>query len=162
MIVVSNTSPLTNLAAIGQFDLLRQLFGMLHIPIAVQRELSARGVDWPGAQEVATADWIQIHQVGNQTLTKALQLSLDAGETEAIGLALELQADLILLDEQDGRRAAQYLGLQTMGVVGLLVRAKQQGFLAQVQPQLDALRQQSGFYLSQSLYDHGLRLADEL
>ena len=59
MIVVSNTSPLTNLAAIGQFDLLRQLYGRLHIAEAAWEELNARGQHWRGRDEVAAADWIE-------------------------------------------------------------------------------------------------------
>jgi hypothetical protein len=55
MIVVSNTSPLTNLAAIGQFDLLQALFGELHISTGVVNELSFGGGNWPGATEVETA-----------------------------------------------------------------------------------------------------------
>ncbi len=53
MIVVSNTSPLTNLAAIGQFELLRQLYTTLHISEAVWYELNAKGRGWPGRDEVA-------------------------------------------------------------------------------------------------------------
>lgn len=61
-LVVSNTSPLTNLAAIGDFDLLRHLFGRIHIAEAVHSELGAMGRDWPGKAEVST-DWVDIHRV---------------------------------------------------------------------------------------------------
>jgi uncharacterized protein len=64
MIVVSNTSPLTSLAAIGQFDLLRQLYGDLAIPEAVWNELNAGGSSWPGRDAVASADWVRRHTVG--------------------------------------------------------------------------------------------------
>jgi predicted nucleic acid-binding protein len=68
MIVVSNTSPLTNLATIGQFDLLRQLYGQVHIPEGVWLELNAGGQHWPGSDEAATAGWVHRHSVGNQAL----------------------------------------------------------------------------------------------
>ena len=58
MIVVSNTSPITNLAAIGHLHLLRDLYGQIHIPRGVWDELNAFGRPWPGRNEVATADWI--------------------------------------------------------------------------------------------------------
>lgn len=161
MIVVSNTSPLTNLATIGQFDILRQLYTEIHIANGVWEELNAGGMRWPGRDDVAAADWIQRHTVQNQTLVTALRGDLDRGESESIALALELGAGLVLLDERAGRRAAQRLGLSVVGVVGVLLEAKRKGTIAQVRPQLDALRQTAGFYLSDSLYQHALELANE-
>ncbi len=161
MIVVSNTSPITNLAAIGKFDLLHKLFGEIHIPVAVVQELSAGGVQWPGAAEVERALWVKQNRVEDQWLVDALRLDLDRGEAETIALALQLRADLVLLDEQMGRLAAQHLGLKVMGVVGLLLRAKQLGFVSQVRPLLDDLRQVAGFYLNQAVYDRALEAAGE-
>lgn len=161
MIVVCNTSPLTNLAAIGQFDLLRQLYAELHVAEAVGDELNAGGKHWPGCDDVAAARWIKRHSVQNQDLVTALRRDLDRGEAESIALALELGAKLVLLDEEEGRHAAQRLGLDVVGVVGILLEAKAKGAIAQVRPQLDALRQTAGFYLSESLYQFALTLAGE-
>ena len=99
MIVVSDTSPLTNLAAIGQFDLLRRLYARLHIAQGVWDELNAGGGRWPGYDQVTAADWVERHTVQNRALVTALQRDLDRGEAETIVLALELGADLTLLDE---------------------------------------------------------------
>ena len=107
MIVVSNASPLTNLAAIGQFDLLCRLYAGLHIPAGVWDELNAGDRRWPGCDEVAEADWIESHIVQNQALVTALRRDLDRGEAESIALAVELGADLVLMDEREGRHAAQ-------------------------------------------------------
>ena len=104
MIVVSNTSPLTNLAAIGQFDLLHRLHGQVHIAEGVWEELNAGGRRWPGRDEVAAANWIERRPVQNRWLVAALQRDLDRGEAETIALALELGAELVLLDEREGRR----------------------------------------------------------
>jgi predicted nucleic acid-binding protein len=161
MIVVSNTSPLTSLAAIGQFDLLHHLYARLHIAPSVWDELNARGEHWPGRDEVAAADWIERHAVQNQALVTALQRDLDRGEAESIALALELGADLILLDEKEGRHAAKRLGLRVVGVVGILLEAKAKGTVNNVRPYLDALRQTAGFYLSDSLYRYVLTLTGE-
>lgn len=161
MIVVSNTSPLTNLAAIGQFNLLQALFNEIYIPIAVESELSAGGNMWPGSIEVKNANWVQVRSVSNQVLIDALRLDLDWGESAAVALALELKADLVLLDEQSGRYAAQHFNLKVMGVVGLLIRAKQLGFIAEVRSLLDRLRQEAGFYLVEQVYQHALKLANE-
>jgi len=161
MIVVSNTSPLTNLAAIGQFDLLRRLYTGLHIPNGVWDELNAEGKPWPGRDNVATADWIQRHAAQNQVLVTALRRDLGLGEAESIALALELGADLILLDEKEGRHTAQRLGLRVMGIVGILLEAKTQGAIDKITPHLDALRQTAGFYLSEQLYQSLRALANE-
>lgn len=161
MIVVGDTSPLTNLAGIGQFDLLRRLYGRLHIAEGVWQELNARGQRWPGRDEVAEADWIERHAVQNHPLVKALERDLDRGEAETIALALELEADLVLLDEREGRRAAQRLGLRVVGVVGVLLDAKACGAVKALRLHLDALRQTSGFYLDNAVYDHALSLAGE-
>lgn len=82
LIVVSNTSPLTNLAAIGQFDLLQRLFGSLHVCQAVIGELSAGGQMWPGSAETNAASWIDVHGVVDRHIVDALRLELDAGEAE--------------------------------------------------------------------------------
>ncbi len=160
-LVVSDTSPLTSLAAIGQFVLLRQLYGSLHIAEAVWDELNAAGQHWPGRNEVADAQWIERQIPKNRLLIMALCQDLDLGEAESIALALELKADLILMDERDGRHKAIQLGLKPVGVVGVLLTAKARGHVTKVRPMLDALRQQAGFYLGDSLYKEVLRLAQE-
>jgi predicted nucleic acid-binding protein len=106
MIAVSNTSPLANLAAIGEFELLGQMFGRLHIAQGVWEELNAKEQHWPGRAEVAKADWIERHVVQNEALVVALRRDLGKGEAETIALALELNANLIVLDEWEGRHAA--------------------------------------------------------
>ena len=161
MIVVSNTSPLTSLAAIGQLDLLRRLYARLHIAQGVWEELNAGGRRWPGCDQVAAADWVERHTVQNYALVTALQRDLDRGEAETIALALELGADLTLLDEKEGRHAARRLDLRVVGVVGVLLEAKANGTVSTIRPHLRALRQTAGFYLSEPLYQHALALAGE-
>jgi uncharacterized protein len=161
MIVVSNTSPLTNLAAIGQFELLQRLFEDLHIAECVWNELNAFNTRWPGAEEVGAAQWVHRHAVGDELLVKALRRDIDRGEAESIVLALELRADFVLLDEKEGRHAAQRMGLKPLGVVGILLESKERGFSHSVRPHLDALREVAGFYLKDSLYRHALNLAGE-
>jgi len=94
-------------------------------------------------------------------LVTALRRDLGLGESESIALALELGADLILLDEKEGRHTAQRLGLRVIGVVGILLEAKTQGAIDKVGPSLDALRQTAGFYLSEQLYQSILALTNE-
>lgn len=161
IVVASNTSPLTNLAAIGQFSLLQLLFSEIYVARGVVNELSFGGVEYPGASEVEASNWVRVFEVKDQSLADALRLELDLGEAETLTLALQLRADLVLVDEQLGRRAAQFLGLKVMGTVGVLLGAKQRSILGEVRPHLDALRQQAGFYLSDPVYKHALWLAQE-
>jgi len=161
MIVVSNTSPLTNLAAIGQFDVLSALYHEIHIANAVWDGLNAGGQRWPGRDEAADADWVHRHSVGNRHLVTGLTSDLDLGEAESIGLSLELGADLVLLDEKEGRHHAQRLGLKVLGVVGILLASKARQTISEVRPHLDALREVASFRLSGSLYQKALDLAGE-
>lgn len=110
---------------------------------------------------MARSDWIELRDVKNQALVTALRRDLDRGEAETIALALQLEADLVLLNEREGRHAAQRLGLRYVGVVGLLLEAKAKGLIRTVRPHLDALRQEAGFFLGDSLYRHALELAGE-
>jgi len=161
LIVVSDTSPITNLATIGQFELLRLLHAEVYIAEGVWDELNAGGESWPGSDQVAAAHWVHRSAVSNRALVVALQRDLDRGEAESIALALELDADLVLLDEREGRRAARRLGLRVVGVLGLLLEAKAKGLVPALRPYLDALRERAGFYLSDGVYDYALALAHE-
>lgn len=161
MIVVSNTSPLTNLAAIGQFNLLRNLYSEIHIPCGVWEELNAKGKPWPGSKEVAESEWIHQHTVKNKLWVCSLRKDLDKGESESIVLASELCSDMILLDEKEGRLAAKRIKLKPVGIIGILLEAKSKNFIKTIKPHLNSLRQIAGFRISEPLYIHSLNLANE-
>lgn len=161
MIIVSDTSPINNLAAINQLDLLRQLYDTVVIPQAVYRELTEPDFPVAGATEVQTFDWIQTRQVTNRILVEALQNELDTGEAEAIALSLELEADQVLIDERRGRIVAARLNLRYTGILGILVEAKAQGLIPAVKPLLDALINQAGFWIAEPLYNRVLQIAGE-
>lgn len=162
MMVVSNTSPLINLAWIGQLDLLRELYGELLIPEAVWDEIVTQGVGQPGAEEVRTAGWIKTSAVKNSHLVRALRQELDAGEAEAIALALESRAVLLLMDERLGRETARHVGLDYTGVIGVLVEAKRKGLIDSVKSYLDRLRHGAGFRISEALYHRVLQDEGEI
>jgi hypothetical protein len=106
MMVVSDTSPIANLAVVGQLDLLRQLYQQVVIPPAVYAEIKRIGADHPVVRAIETAAWITTQPAVNQTAVASLRLELDEGEAEAIALALELPAELLLLGERKGRMIA--------------------------------------------------------
>ncbi len=162
MIIVSDTSPINNLAAINQLHLLHQLYGTVLIPEAVFRELIDPSFLVAGATEVQTFDWIQTLTLSDRTLVEALSNELDIGEAEAIALAVETQADQVLIDERRGRLVATRLNLRYIGVLGILVEAKSKGLIAKVKPLLDALVNEAGFWVAEPLYNSVLRLVDEI
>src|SRR4028118_308979 len=158
MIVVSNTSPISNLAAIGQLELLQQLYGNIIIPPAVYQELINSGDAEPATLAVQTLDWIQTQPVSDRVLLETLQTNLDPGEAEAITLAVEINAERLIIDERRGRNEAIQLGLQVTGILGIALAAKQEGLIPLVQPILDDLRANT-FWIRDALYAEVLRLA---
>jgi hypothetical protein len=163
MLVASNTSPISNLAVIGRLSLLRSQFREIWIPGAVQSELHQ--LSDPAAlkeiQQALQAGWIKPQALREDHVARLLAAALDPGEAEAIALALELPADLILLDERDGRSAAERVGLRVTGVLGVLLRAKDDGQIQLIKPEIVALRAQARFFLSARLQEKVLALAGE-
>jgi predicted nucleic acid-binding protein len=99
--------------------------------------------------------------VMDHALVVALQMELDEGEAEAIVLTKELAADLVLLDERRGRVVASRLGLRFVGLLGVLIEAKQKGSIPAVKAVLDDLVAKAGFWVSQQLYARVLQAAGE-
>ena len=161
MIVVSNTTPLIGLASIGHFDLLHRLFGKVYIPRAVYEEAVVRGREEGGAKrEVAMAAWIEVVEVKDRLSVEVLLDELDLGEAETIVLARELNADWVLMDEKKGRRKVAQLGMRKIGTLGILVKAKELGYLESVREAIYALRER-GFSISDRVIDAVLREAGE-
>ena len=113
-------------------------------------------------EEIERADWIEVRDIGNRPLAAALAQRLDDGESEAIALALELKADLVLLDEKDARKAAESLGLNVLGVVGLLIWARRKGIIASLRDELIRLREKAGFRIGEELFNRALEEVGEL
>ena len=162
MIVVSNTSPLINLARIGHLVLLQHIFGKILIPAAVWQEAVMDGEGQPGAMEICQAGWIERLTVTNRQLVHSLGQELDPGEAEAISLAVEIKADWLLMDERLGRQTARHFDLGTIGLIGILKVAKQRGEIAALRPLLEQLRDIAGFRISQALFEQALQDVGEL
>jgi uncharacterized protein len=163
MPAVSDTSPLLNLAIIGYLDLVRQQFSTILIPPSVFDELKL-DTNLPGTEAIRfalQAGWLQVAEVKDTHLVQALALELDRGEAAAIALALESGSLRILMDEHEGRAKAKALGLQPVGVLGMLLRAKRQGQLQSVEEAMRALRQEAGFFISEGLFEEVLAEAGE-
>jgi hypothetical protein len=162
MTVVADSTPLIGLAMIGQFDLLHQVFGEVVISQAVYDETVTRGRESGGARhEVLNASWITTSSVQERLAVQVLLDELDIGEAETLVLAQELKAALVLMDEKKGRRKLRQLRVPTLGTLGLLLRAKDMGFIPAVRPAIERLRAMT-FVMSDRLITEVLRTAGEL
>ncbi len=153
--VVSNTTPLINLAGVGLLHLLNQLYGDVWIPEQVRDEYAAgaRTTD----PQLDRLPWIVVKAV---TAEPTLLDQLDQGEAAAIALAAASRARAILLDERAGRRIATQRHLPVVGTLAVLLRAKREGHIPAVRPVLDTMVAQ-GRHLSSTLRETVLRAAGE-
>ncbi len=153
MTVVSDTTAITTLLKAGHIDLLAKLFGHIVIPQAVEDELLAFHSRLP--------EFIHLHPVPPGQRRLPGTESLGRGEAEAILLAKELGAVLLLTDDRKARLAAERLGVNCAGLVSLILLAKQQGHIASVRDMLDALERRGRFHLTEPLKLEALQAAGE-
>lgn len=161
MIVVSDTTPISELAKVNYLNLLPKLFGRVMIPQGVHDELTTG--NHPAALRVRELSWLDVVTVNNRLVVKELQQvgNLDLGESEAIALAEEMNADRLLIDEKAARRVATARNLPIIGTMGVLLLGKRQGELENVKDVLDQMQQQ-GTRISNRLYTRVLILAREM
>lgn len=153
MIVVADSSPLIALSRIGRLGLLQQMFGRLMVPDAVWREVTGCDPARAGVAEMLQTPWIERRSVSDMSLVNLLRQDLGAGESEAIVLAREVKADMLLIDERLGRSAATRLGLPITGLVGILIDARRSGLLPDADAVILELRTKAGFWISDALVD---------
>jgi uncharacterized protein len=162
-LVVSNSSPLVYLAALGDFALLRKLFGEIAIPQAVFQEVAIGGAGLPAAHSVQGAidSWLFVQQIANASEADRLRQSgLHQGESEAIVLAVGLGSEVLLIDDSDGVRCALSAGANVIRTPGVYRLAKERGFVEAIRPKLDDLRK-AGFWLRDEHYRMILQSVDE-
>lgn len=152
MAVISNSSPLIALAQIGRIEILHQLHPHVLVPPAVAREVAPTIPELPG--------WLLVRPLAHPRQPHPVRGSIGPGEHEVISLGLELDAERLILDEQPARRLATSLGLRVIGTVGLLLAARDRGFLAEIKPELDRLLAVR-FFMDQELYDRAIGQAGE-
>ena len=135
--IVSNTTPIISLLKLNRLEILQKLYKKIYIPIAVYNEIEA-GKAKGYYKDLSGIDWINIIEIRDKQAVKYF-LDLDAGEAEAIVLATELNADLIILDEKLGRFHAKHADLKVSGTIGILIKAKSEGLIENLKPLLDEL-----------------------
>lgn len=161
VLVIADTSVLLNLCRVGHDHLLPGLFSEIRIPPAVQSEFLRLAHTHPRFAGLALPGWVKIAP-SVFVPTEVLQCpGLDAGETEALALAIEMHADAVLLDEIAARQAAAKLHLTFIGIAGILLRAKVQGLIPALRPVLARLRIEANFWLAPAFEAELLRLGNE-
>lgn len=161
MITISDSSPIIGLSMINRLYFLKKLYNEITIPTAVFQEITEAGDDAPGARDVKESNWIKVKPLVNVALANQLPKKLDRGESEAIALSLELHADLLVIDERRGRSVARLMGINIVGVGGILVKSKEAGLTEKVKPLIDQLINGTPFRISKDVVAHTLELAGE-
>ena len=157
--VVSDTSPLLNLAVVDRLDLVRSQFDSVVVPETVRRELLAGESGRAALESLLESELVAVQRPIRDDLVREFRSELDAGESAAIAIAVERDPDLLLVDERDGRRIARRHGVEVTGVVGILLGAARDGDL-EIEPALDSLRD-VGFWIGDHLYRRAIEAVDE-
>lgn len=157
---VVDASPLIFLSKLDRLDLLQRSADQVVAPPAVLREISEHRDKASAKIQDAQRSWLGVRKVEDRRLVHVLMADLDAGESEAIALAIESGAERVVLDDLDARRLADRLGLSRIGTLGLLLAAKLRGELPSLRAEIDRLRK-AGFRVSPALAQAVLREAAE-
>ena len=160
MIIVSDSTILIGLAKVDRLDLLREAFYEIYVPEEVFKEVTDRGIDKPGAQDIRKSAWIKVRTVKDRTQVNLLMASLDKGEAEVLALSKEMEAELVLLDEEKARKSAVIAGFNVVGLLGILVLAKKLELLDEIKPLIEELGRKK-FRISDVIIAEALKQAGE-
>ena len=141
-------------------ELLNQQFGNVLVPPAVALELAHP----PSAfvpLDLEKLTNFRIQAPVDLARVSQIEESLDRGESQAIVLAMEVNASYLLIDEADGRAMAARLRISTTGTLGILLRGKEMGRIAKIEPLLDALEEGLRFFIDSGLRQRVLKKAGE-
>lgn len=161
MIVVADTSVLLNLCRVGQIELLVRLFREVVTPPEVAAEFHRLAAQVPRFAGLNLPAWVRQQSASGVPDMVRTTTGLDPGESAALALAVEIQADAILVDERRGHAVAVQLGLRPVGVLAILLQAKSLGALDCLAPVIDRLQTEAGFWIAPPLRARVLQLAGE-
>lgn len=148
-VIISDTSCLIILTKIGEIDLLRQLYKTVTI---TQDILLEYGENLPV--------WFEVQQVKDHYKQQLLEMQINKGEASAIALALETSDNIVILDDWKARKLAERLGISVTGTLGVIIKAKNTGFIPTIKPYLDKIRE-TNFRISEELEEIALKEANE-
>ena len=159
--VIVNATPLIALCHVNQLSLLRMLYGKIEIPQAVYDEISAKEDSVCGKEIECSLEWIAIQEVKEDSRKQLFKAQLHAGEVEVMLLALEQNADVVVIDDKSAKNYAKKLGLPVTGTLGVLIKAKQCGYIDKLKPILETLIQKN-IYISPQIKELCLRQVGEI
>ena len=163
--IASDSSPLISLASINRFCILEKHYDHIIIPPAVWTEITDDPHRRPGCLELIKArdsNFVKIINPENLHLIQLLKNQLHEGEAEAIALALQEKAPILLIDEAEGREVAKSYSIPVIGVIGILAAAKKTSEIESMKTELDSLIQRTSFRVSRIIYDKALEMSGEL
>ncbi len=159
--VVVNTTPLIALSHVGQINLLKELYGEIIIPEAVYEELSVKAESVCKKAVDSSLDWIRVEKIKNLMAREMYKTQLHDGEVEVMILSKEIRADVVIIDDANAKKYAKYLKLPVTGTLGVLIRAKREGYIDRLEPILRQMVER-GIYISQNLIELCLKQTGEV
>jgi uncharacterized protein len=161
MIVVADTSVILNLCRVQHDHLLQQLFKRVLIPEEVADEFTRLTNVHKRFSGLILPEWVEVLAAPGSFPVEVVQAELDPGEAAAIALSLERKADALLIDEILGRRIATKLGIRTIGIVRILIEARDKNLIPRLTTLLDRLENEANFWISEELRLEVLKLVGE-
>lgn len=163
MDIICNSSPIIGLSAINRLNLLWLLFDRVIIPNEVYSEVENAKTNKIGMEELKQAveeKHIEIYHIKNNELVNQLYGRLHTGELEVIVSAKELKISHVIIDDRSARIMANSMCLKTLGIMGILLIAKEKGYIPEVKKEIDCLIK-NGYRISLKLYHEVLKKAGE-
>jgi predicted nucleic acid-binding protein len=161
MLIISDSSPLICFIKIDRLDILQQLFETVIVPPIVYEEVQKISSLGFSTKEFLNAKWITIDKPADTALFSDLSKKVDEAEAQAIALAKEMSPDFLLIDERRGTSIARGMGIKTIGVVGIIIRAKEKKLIPEGKVILDELRAKPKFWISEEVYQAALAILGE-
>jgi predicted nucleic acid-binding protein len=158
--IVINTAPLISLvAALGDLTILQSLYNQVLVPYEVCQEILTGGASGFGVTEFEAANWLQKRQTP-VNISPLLRNTLDLGEAAVIQLAINQNIQTVCIDETAGRRVARLSSLSVTGTIGILLRAKREGYPVSLQQSVERMLTR-GIRLSATVITFALEQAGE-
>ena len=156
--IISNTTPILSLLKINKLEILKELYNEIIVPTGVYEEIeTGKGRNY--YVDLQSLEWVKVINVENPATIEYLH-ELDKGEAEVIVLAKEQKADLVIIDEKLGRYFAKYYNLTLTGTLGILIKAKQLGYIDKIKPLIEKM-QEEGIWFNKKLTDKVLKISNE-
>ena len=152
--IIGDSSALIALAVIDKLDLLEKLFDELYVPKAVFDEVTK--IEKPQSDKLKKFLQNKVKTVN----LKLKKLGLGLGELEAITLYKELSADVLFIDDDRAKKFAVLNDVKVIGTLGVLIKAKEKGFIKRIKPLLDEMLK-AKIFISKKMILKVLKICDE-